>query len=69
MVGSPSTVSEKWDSRGSWVLSSSCCRSLSGRQSKGLKPSVQQQTETGRSDTAPPFPAHLDATRKYFWMK
>ena len=28
MVVRPSTVSEKWESRGSWVLSSSCCRSL-----------------------------------------
>lgn len=28
MVVRPSTVSEKWESNGSWVLSSSCCRSL-----------------------------------------
>lgn len=28
MVVRPSTVSEKWESKGSWVLSSSCCRSL-----------------------------------------
>ena len=30
----PSTVSEKWESKGSWVLSSSCCRSLTGRRKK-----------------------------------
>lgn len=30
MVVRPSTVSEKWESKGSWVLSSSCCRSLTG---------------------------------------
>lgn len=31
IVERPSTVSEKWESRGSWVLSSSCCRSLTRR--------------------------------------
>lgn len=30
MVVRPSTVSEKWESNGSWVLSSSWCRSLNG---------------------------------------
>lgn len=37
MVVRPSTVSEKWESKGSWVLSSNCCRSLThdrGRREK-----------------------------------
>lgn len=32
IVVRPSTVSEKWQSKGSWVLSSNCCRSLTRRQ-------------------------------------
>lgn len=36
MVVRPSTVSEKWESSGSWVLSSSCCRSLAGDHRSSL---------------------------------
>lgn len=37
IVVRPSTVSEKWESKGSWVLSSSCCRSLTRRQRTQLQ--------------------------------
>lgn len=117
MVVRPSTVSEKWESKGSWVLSSSCCRSLTqdhktslcqtqgwnkggSRKNKNktknletiFRPNGDVVTArktlalTSSSDTptkrfrvraelriqlsarSPP-PTHLDATRKYFWMK
>lgn len=40
MVVRPSTVSEKWESKGSWVLSSNCCRSLT--HDRGQREKYQQ---------------------------